>query len=326
MAASGSTKIVVIALAANVAIACAKFAAYVWTGSSAMLSETVHALARTSNQALLLYGQKRSQRPADARHPFGYARELYFWSFIVAILLFSLGAGVSLYEGVDKLIHPDPIKNVMISYVVLGVAFVFQAFAMAAAMREANRRHRDEAVFPASRGSKDPVLFTIIFQDAAALIGLTVAFVGTLLADVWGMAEADGIASIVIGLLLAYVAAFIAVEVKGLLVGESASPAERDGIRDIIVAEADGHGQINAINEIKTMQLGANAILVAASVDFKDETSAGDIMQMTQRIEDAIRAQFQDVTKFFVEVQSAEQHKQMRVMEHSDGGTGVAAQ
>ena len=309
MAASGSTHIVMIALAANGAIAVAKFVAFVWTGSSAMLSEAVHSVADTSNQGLLLYGQRRASKPADARHPFGYAKELYFWSFVVAILLFSLGAGDSIYEGVAKLADPHPLQSVFVNYIVLVIAAALEGYAISQAIREFNLRHRGEAVFSALRSSKDPALFTILLEDAAALTGLTVAFCGILIADVGGIPEADGIASILIGLVLAYVAVFIATEVKGLLVGEAATPAVRNGIRDIIVAHARQRGGINAINEIKTMQLGANAILVAASVDFDDRASARTVKDMTQALETEIRASYPDVTKLFIEVQSREGHQ-----------------
>ncbi|MEO1794486.1 MAG: cation diffusion facilitator family transporter [Pseudomonadota bacterium] len=317
MAGNGSTKIVLIAMGANFTIACAKFGAYLWTGSSAMLSEAVHSVADTSNQALLLFGQRRALRPADARHPFGYAKELYFWSFIVAILLFSIGAGVSLYEGVHKLTDPHPIRDAYVNYIVLGVAFVLEAYALYAAAVEFNRRHRGEPVFGALRASKDPSLFTILLEDAAALVGLTVAFFGVLIADVAGVPEADGIASIIIGLILAYVAAFIAIEVKGLLIGESATPAVRDGIRDIILRDIDLHGGIKAINEIKTLQLGATAILVTASVDFRDGASAADVKDMSHRLEVAIRTQYRDVTKFYLEIISADDYAALQAPEVS---------
>lgn len=311
MAAGSSTRIVIIALAANLAIACAKFLAFLWTSSSAMLSEAIHSLVDTSNQALLLYGTKRSERPADDRHPFGYARELYFWSFVVAILLFSLGAGISIYEGIEKLLNPHPITDPWINYIVLAVAFGIEGFATSVAIREFNARRGTKCVVRALRESKDPSLFTILLEDVAAISGLLVAFVGVFCAHIFGLSMADGIASLAIGGVLAFVAWFLATEVKGLLIGESAKREVRDGITQLIETEKQRNGHILAINEIRTMQLGAHDILVAASVDFDDTTQASDVKATTQRLETEIKAAYPDVQKFFIEVQAAEDHTAM---------------
>lgn len=311
MATGSSTRIVIIALAANLAIACAKFAGYLWTSSSAMLSEAIHSLVDTSNQALLLYGTKSSQRPADAQHPFGYARELYFWSFVVAILLFSLGAGISFYEGVEKLLNPHPITDPWVNYIILALALVIEGFATSAAIREFNSRRGTTRIVRALRDSKDPSLFTILLEDVAAISGLVVAFFGVLIAHVFEAPAADGIASLAIGCVLALVALFIAIEVKALLIGESAKPEVQRGIAKLILAEKMRNGHILAINEIRTMQLGARDILVAASVDFDDTTSAADVKAATQRLESEIRAAYPDVRKFFIEVQAAADHTAM---------------
>lgn len=313
--ATGSTRIILIALGANAAIAVAKFAAFMWTGSSAMLSEAVHSAADTSNQGLLLVGQSRARRPADSRHPFGYARELYFWSFVVAILLFSLGAGVSIYEGVEKLLHPHPISNPEVNYAVLIFAMVFEGYAIRAAIKEYNHRHRGQPVFSTLRSSKDPALFTILLEDAAALSGLTVAFIGILLAHLAGWEAADGIASVIIGVILAFVAAFIAIEVKGLLIGEAATPEVRAGIERILKDGTASDGQIRGINELRTMQLGANDILVAASVDLDDDMSAAEVKDLTIRLETAIKSAYPDVRKFYIEVQSRADHEAMAAAE-----------
>ena len=312
MAASGSTKIVILALCANFLIACAKFAAYLWTSSSAMLSEAIHSLADTSNQALLLYGQRRSQRPPDAKHPFGYARELYFWSFVVAILLFSLGAGFSVYEGIHKFFHPHPIKDPFVNYVVLTLAIALEAVALHAAVKEFNRRRGDEQVLPALRRSKDPALFTIVLEDLAAIMGLFIALIGIMCAHLLGWQQADAIASIAIGLVLAMVATFIAIEVKALLIGEAAGQGVQSGIREIIETERQGNGHIRAINDIRTLQLGARDILVTASVDFDDTTRAADIKSATHRLEKEIRARYPDVQQFYIEVEAAEDHATMQ--------------
>lgn len=304
MAAGGSTRVVLFALAANFSISVAKFVAYVWTGSSAMLSEAIHSLVDTSNQALLLYGQKRSERPADAKHPFGYSKEIFFWSFIVAILLFSLGAGVAIYEGVEKLLHPHPVKDAYVNYIVLTIAIVLESMSTWAAISEFNSRRGNTPIMQALRTSKDPALFTILAEDIAALLGLFIALAGIMAADFGGFAQGDGIASIAIGVVLATVAGFIAVEVKALLIGEAAGINLQTGVHDIIVAEAQSSRQIRSVNDIRTMQLGAHDVLIAASLDFDDKTSARDIEAANQRMEQAIRADYPDVRKLYIEVQS----------------------
>lgn len=223
VATSGSTRVVIAALASNAAIAAAKFAAAAWTGSAAMLSEAIHSLADTANQGLLLHGLKRANRPADARHPFGYAKEVYFWAFVVAILLFSLGAGVAIYEGVDKLRNPHPVTDPLINYAVLGVAIVFEVISTVVAVREFNKGRGEQGVLAALRTSKDPALFTVLLENLAALAGLAVALAGIAASYLLAWTMGDAIASIVIGLILGYVAAFMAIETKSLLIGEAAS-------------------------------------------------------------------------------------------------------
>lgn len=308
MAASGSTTVVLVALGCNLAIATAKFTAYVWTGSSAMLSEAIHSLVDTSNQALLLYGIKQSKRPPDAKHPFGYSRELYFWSFIVAILLFSLGAGVAMYEGIEKLLHPHKIENAYINYIVLGIAMVLESFSTWKAVSEFNKRRGEQGIMAALRASKDPALFAIVLEDLAALAGLTIALCGVYAADQLGFAEADGVASILIGLVLAATAAFLSIEIKSLIVGEAASAPMRSGLRLLINAETGEKHTFRAINEIRTMQLGPEDVLVAASVDVHNTASAADIEAATARVERAVKARYPDVKNLFIEVQSAVEH------------------
>lgn len=309
MASGGSTTIVLIALGANLSIAAAKFTAYVWTGSSAMLSEAIHSLVDTSNQALLLYGIKRSARPADARHPFGYSRELYFWSFVVAIVLFSLGAGVAIYEGVEKLFHPHAIENAHINYIVLGVAIVIESFSTWKAVQEFNSRRGQQGVLAALRSSKDPALFAILLEDIAALVGLFIAMAGVFAADRLAIPEADGVASIVIGLVLAATAAFLAIEIKSLIVGEAASAPMRTGLRQLVNAETGETATFRAINELRTMQLGPEDVLVAASVDVHDRATASEIETATGRLERAIKARYPEVRNLFIEVQSSADHR-----------------
>lgn len=311
MSQRGSTGVVLVALGCNLAIAASKFAAYVWTGSSAMLSEAIHSLVDTSNQALLLYGIKRSARPADARHPFGYAKELYFWSFIVAILLFSLGAGVALYEGAEKLHDPHPMTNVHINYIVLSIAIALECFSTWKAVAEFNRRRGETGALVALRSSKDPALFAIVLEDLAALAGLVVAFAGIFVADYFAWPAADGLASIMIGLILGLVAAFMSVEIRSLIVGEAASPAVRSGLRQIIRTEVGAGKPIRTINEIRTMHLGPDDVLVAASVDFEECETARSVEAATARLESAIRSRYPEVKRLFIEVQSEAEHARL---------------
>lgn len=311
MSAGGSTGVVLVALGCNLGIAAAKFAAAAWTGSSAMLSEAIHSLVDTSNQGLLLVGLKRSRRPADARHPFGYAREIYFWSFIVAILLFSLGAGVSLYEGVEKLLHPHPITDVKINYIVLAIAILLEGVSTWKALSEFNTRRNGRGLLAALRASKDPTLFTVVLEDLAALSGLVVALVGIFAASEFGFSAGDGIASVVIGLILAGVAAFMSIEIQGLIIGEAADPEIVQGLSRIVAAEAGNGRPISTINEVRTIHLGPDDVLMAASVDFHDGETARTVEQTTARIERAVRAKYPLVKRVYLEVVSPKDHAEL---------------
>ncbi len=308
MAAGGSTGVVVVALAANLGIAAAKFVAAAWTGSSAMLAEAVHSLVDTGNQALLLLGIRRAERPADAIHPFGYAKELYFWGFVVAVLLFSLGAGVAIYEGVQKLIDPRPVTDHLVNYAVLAIAFVLEALSAAKAVGEFNRRRGTAPALTALRASKDPALFTVLLEDIAALTGIVIAAIGIAITDLTGSSTADGYASILIGLLLGAVAAFMSIEIRSLIVGESASPGVRRDIQEAVVAEIGPGRPIRAVNEIRTMHLGPSDILVVASVDFDDAVTAAEIEAAVARIEATIHTHTPAVRHIFIEGQSARDH------------------
>lgn len=308
MASEGSKKVVLIALGANLGIALAKFLAAGWTRSSAMLSEAIHSLVDTSNQALLLYGLARSQRPADARHPFGYSKELYFWSFVVAVLLFSMGAGVSIYEGIAKLRDPHPISDFWINYIVLGTALALESLSAYKALSEFSTRRGSRGWFAALRATKDAALFTVVLEDLAALTGLLIALVALLCVQHLSWDRADAIASIAIGLLLASVAAFMSVEIKSLLVGEAANPKVIAGIEAILAGEVRPTGPLVAINEIRSMHLGPEDVLVAASVDAIDGLPAEKIEALTTKLERAIKAHFPEVRRLYIETQSAAGH------------------
>lgn len=302
----GPNIVVWAALAGNLLIALTKFVAAAITGSSAMLSEAVHSVVDTGNQGLLLYGRHRAGRPADATHPFGYGQELYFWAFVVAILLFGLGAGVSIYEGANKLQHPEAIRNPMVNYIVLGISALFEGTSWSIALREflasdggATERH---GLLAAVAGSKDPTIFTVLFEDSAALLGLLVAFFGVLLSATWHFHWADGAASLVIGAILATAAALLARETKSLLTGEAASPEMVAQIERIVL----GSPAVASINELESVHLAPHDILVTMSLDFVDGLDGGGIERAVSGIEREIKSANPSVRHLFIEAQARE--------------------
>jgi cation diffusion facilitator family transporter len=301
---SGSKWVVIAALIGNGLIAVTKIIASAITGSSAMLSEAVHSIVDTGNQGLLLWGMNRSSKPADERHPFGYGMELYFWTFVVAILIFAIGAGVSLYEGISKLHNPHTIKHIHINYIVLGVAMIFEGMAWTVAFREFRRRKGKLGYFKAVQVSKDPTVFTVLFEDSAAMLGLLAAFVGLFLTQWFNMPVFDAIASIVIGIILSCTAMLLAYESKGLLIGEAASKDVVSGIRDILNRETD----ILSINEILTMHMGPEDVLLNISLDFHDNISAGDVERTITRLENSIKEKYPEVARIFIEAQNRIAH------------------
>jgi len=300
MASSSSKKVIYAALVGNSLIAVSKFWAAAITGSSAMFSEAIHSVVDTGNQWLLLYGLKRSKRPADKTHPFGYGMEVYFWSFVVAILIFGLGAGISINEGIAKVRNPHPVTDPFINYIVIGFSVVFEAAAFTFAYREFYKAKGSQNWIKAVRASKDPALFTVLFEDFAALTGLLVAGIAIYLGDILNMPILDGIASIVIGVILAVTASCLAFECKGLLMGESASDAVLTGIKDIIKKES----QVLHINEILTMHLGPRDILLNLSLDFKDELSSGNVEETISKLELGIKNKFPEIKRVFIEAQN----------------------
>ncbi|MGI9379462.1 MAG: cation diffusion facilitator family transporter [Methyloligellaceae bacterium] len=311
MAAKGSKKVIYAALVGNGLIAITKFVASVITGSSAMLSEAIHSVVDTGNQGLLLYGMKRSNRPPDQQHPFGYGMELYFWSFVVAILIFAVGAGVSIYEGIQKFIHPHPITSPLINYIVLTLAMVFEGVAWTIAYKEFGRIRGNAGFMESVRRSKDPTVFTVLFEDTAAMLGLIAAFIGIALAHAFQLDWADGAASIVIGLILAATAMLLAYETKGLLIGEAADPSLAIGVRRL-VSELNN---VRNVNELRTMHMGPNDILLAISLDYEDNLSSGEVENSIFRLEKAIKSKFPDVKRLFIEVQSQKDHEKMEAAE-----------
>ncbi|HXK54040.1 MAG TPA: cation diffusion facilitator family transporter [Hyphomicrobiales bacterium] len=304
--AAGSKKVIYAALAGNGLIAVTKFAAAAATGSSAMLSEAVHSVVDTGNQGLLLYGMARARRPADEQHPFGHGPELYFWAFVVAILIFGRGAGISIYEGLSKIAEPHPISNPVINYVVLAAAIVFELAAWVVAFREFRKVQGRASLLSAVRRSKDPTLFTVLFEDSAAVLGLVIAMVGIFLADYLALPWLDGAASIAIGAVLALTAALLAYECKGLLIGEAADPAVGQTVRSLVAKTP----AIRAINEIRSMHFGPEEILLAVSVDFVDQVSAGTVEETIDSLERQIKAARPAVRRLFIEAQSTSGHQE----------------
>lgn len=304
MAGPAPTKVIVAALLGNLGIAAAKFGAWGVTGSAAMLSEAIHSLVDTGNQWLLLYGSRRARRPADAAHPFGYGMEVYFWTFVVAMLVFAFGAGLSIYGGVRRIRDPQPLADPAVNYVVLGVAALFEAGAWTIAFREFNRRRGRFGLFVAVLRSKDPTIFTVLFEDSAALLGLVVAALAIVLSQVLDLPVLDGVGSVVIGLILGGTAVLLASESKGLLIGEAAHPETVRAIRLLIETDP----RILRTNEVLTMHLGPNDVLVNLSLAFADHLSAGEVERAITELEERIRAGHQEVNRVFIEAQSWRAH------------------
>lgn len=305
MASPSSKKVIYAALIGNALIAGTKFTAAAATGSSAMLSEAIHSLVDTGNQWLLLYGIRRSTRPPDVRHPFGYGMEVYFWTFVVAILVFAVGAGVSFYEGVVKLRNPTPIADAYINYFVLGIAMAFEAAAWWIAATEFNKSRGKLGVLAAIRRSKDPTVFTVLFEDSAAMLGLIVAATGIALAQYLNMPAFDGLASIGIGLILAVTAMLLAYESKGLLIGESAHPEVRSGIMRMV----DEDPRILVTNEVLTLHFAPEDVLLTLSVDFSDSLSSADVEAAISELESNIKARYPEIKRVFIEAQSGAGHR-----------------
>ena len=296
--ASGSRLVILAALVGNALISVTKFVAAGITGSSAMLSEGIHSLVDTGNQILLLYGLKRAAKPPDEDFPFGYGKEIYFWSFIVAILIFALGGGISIYEGIQHIRHPEPIRSPLINYIVLGLAIVFEGGAWYFAFREFNRVRGGWSYLEAIQRTKDPSIFVVLFEDSAAMLGLVVALVGIWLTQVTGILIIDGITSVFIGLILVGTAIWLAYETKGLLIGESANRSVVRGIRDLLQTQV----HIEHINEVLTMHMGPDYILATISVDFADAADAQQVESDVVAINRQIRTKYPQVKRVFIEV------------------------
>jgi len=300
MADHSSKKAIIAAFIGNGLIAITKFVAAGISGSSAMLSEAFHSCVDSGNQLLLLYGMKKSAQAPDTSHPFGYGKELYFWAFVVAVLVFALGAGVSIYEGIAHLQHAKPPTNSTINYIVLALALVFESFSFWVAIREFQQMKGDMSYFQAINRAKDPSIVAVVFEDSAAMLGLLVALAGVTAATVWHMPVFDAVASIIIGVILAVVALWLAIESKALLIGESANPEIVASISQI-VAE---HHQVNRTQDVLTMHMGPNDILLNLNVDFQDSLSASEIESLIIELEKKIQSRHSEIKRIFIEARS----------------------
>ena len=294
--AGGSTRVIVTALAANVGIAIAKFIAAWITGSSAMLTEGVHSLVDSTNQVLLLYGTKRAQKPADPIHPFGYGRELYFWCFIVAILVFSLGAGVAIYEGILHILQPEKGTNALIAYTVLGVALVLEGWSTWEAFKAFNLSRGERTLLQAIRASKDAPTIIILLENGGAIVGLMLAAIGIFISQVTGNPMWDGLASVLIGCVLAAVAILLIVEAKGLLIGESADLEFIEALR----VSAEAHDGVDKVHDVLTVHHSPDQVVAVISADFDDNISAADVERIVRDIESQVATDFPIVTRLYV--------------------------
>lgn len=315
-AAEGSSKtIVYAALVGNLLVAVTKIGAAVWTGSSAMMSEAVHSVVDTTNEVLLLYGYHRASRPPDESHPLGYGRELYFWSFIVALLIFALGAGVSLFQGVLHVTAPEPIKDPIVSFIVLGMSFVFEGISWLFAWR----RFRSETLrlgwYEAFVRSKDPPAFMVLLEDSAALVGIVIAVAATAAAVLFAQPIWDGVGSILIGILLGITSIGLARESKSLLIGE---PAHSDLSRSILDIARRSPGVLQA-NGLLTVQLSPAEVVAALSVEFADDKRADDIEQCVISIETEIRRQHPSVAALFIKPQTNARYHAVRARRWGTG-------
>ncbi len=302
MAKSGTSTAVWAALAGNLLVAAAKFVAAGLSGSAALFSEAVHSLVDTINELLLLYGMARSARPADRLHPLGYARELYFWSFVVALLIFALGAGVSAYQGIHRLLQPQPIDRPAVIFIVLAASMVFEGGSWAVGARAFRAANGRLGWWQAFRQSKDPPAFIVVFEDSAAVLGILVAAAGTGAAIITADGRWDGAASLLIAAILAGVAALLARESKALLIGERADPA----LADAIIKIAAGVPGVCKANSIVTVQLAPHNVIATLSLDFFDTLRAPDIEAAVVELENRIRSAHPEVSALFVKPQSVQ--------------------
>ena len=291
-----NNRTLLIAFGANLGIAAAKFVAAAITGSSAMLTEGVHSVVDSTNQLLLIWGRRQSKKPADKYHPLGYGRELYFWSFVVAVLVFALGAGVSIYEGIIHIAHPEEAVSPLIAYVVLVIAFLLEGWSTLEAIREFKAAKGKVGWIQAIRRSKDPASFIVLLENGAAMAGIIAAAVGLMLSQLTGNPFYDGAASVVIGIILGMTAMVLAHESKGLLIGEAADPELVRGLRQLA---CDKPG-IVGVGHVITVHSAPDQITAMVNVDFRNSISAGDVERIVHEIEVEAHRRWPAVRRLFV--------------------------
>jgi cation diffusion facilitator family transporter len=298
---TGNSKIAIYgALAANIGIAAVKFVAASVTGSSAMVSEGIHSAVDSGNSLLLLLGMKRSQRPPDRGHPFGHGKEIYFWSLIVAILVFSLGGGMSVYEGITHIQHPQELRDPFWNYVVLFSSMVFEGASLVYAVRQFNKTRGTFGFFKELSMSKDPGLFAVIYEESAAIAGLTIALLGVFLGHYFNNPLYDALASMLIGAVLIWVAITMVRESKGLLVGESANTGIVTGIYDLVNKEP----RVKTLYFPLTMHLAPNEVLLALDVEFQKEMTVEELFGTVAKLEEQIKTAFPSVKKIYIEAKN----------------------
>jgi len=285
------------ALGANLLIAITKLTAAVFTGSSAMVSEGIHSLVDTSNEVLLLLGISKSKKPADENRPFGYGKELYFWSFVVSLLFFALGGGFSIYEGIEHLMNPQEVRNPIVNYVVLGIAFIFDGISFITAMKEFKRQRGNVPFWEAVHVSKDPSTFVVLFEDAADVIGILIAFTGILLGQLLDNPYIDGIASVMIGLLLTAVAILLVRESRSLLMGESASVEELEEI----IALTEKGSNVEQVISHQSMYLAPEEVILVLKVRFKSRVDVDDVTASVVELRERIQERFPHFKQVYVE-------------------------
>ena len=291
-----STRTLVVALLANLGIAVSKFVAAAITGSSAMLTEGVHSVVDSTNQLLLMWGRRAAKKPPDRLHPFGYGRELYFWSFVVAVLVFALGAGVSVYEGILHIAHPEPAVSPLIAYAVLLVAFLLEGWSTVEAFNDFKKAKGELSWWQAVRQSKDPPAFIVLLENGAAMAGIIAAAIGLALSQLTHDPMFDGAASIVIGVILGFTAALLAYESKGLLIGEAADPVLVESLRDL-ACEQQG---VVGVGYVLTVHSSPDQITVMMNVDFRDDLLAGEVERIVCHVEEEARERWPQVRRLFV--------------------------
>lgn len=314
----GTKGVVYAALIGNLLVALTKAAAGMWTGSSAMQSEAIHSFVDTGNEVLLLYGMRRAAKRADPQHPLGYGRELYFWSFIVALLVFAVGAGVSFYQGVAHLRKPELIDHPLVNYLVLAFAFVFEGISWLISLRQFKASKGSQGYYEAAERSKDPPSFMVFFEDSAALLGIAIAAIGTFMASTGGMPMFDGLASIGIGIVLAGVAILLARESKSLLIGE---PADRK-LADSIVRIAAAEPCVASVNGVLTVQLAPDQIVAALSIEFADDLPVTQVEQRITNMEEQLRAAHPELITIFVKPQTPEAYRSILLRRYGAPATG----